>query len=67
MPSLKLQSKLLFYLKKPKEVRYINEKNLIEDKIFIPLERAPDIDSGLMYKEMKNAPDNHAGIVVFSK
>ena len=40
---------------------------IIEDKIFIPLERAPDVDSGLMYKEMKNAPDNHGGIVVFSK
>jgi hypothetical protein len=39
----------------------------LEDKIFIPLERAPNVDSALMYKEMKNAPDNHGGIVVFSK
>ena len=25
------------------------------------------MDSSHLYKEMKNAPDNHAGIVVFSK
>jgi hypothetical protein len=38
-----------------------------KDKIFIPLERAAEVDSALMYKEMKNAPDNHGGIMVFSK
>ena len=45
----------------------MNLSRIIEDKIFIPLERAPDVEAGLMYKEMKNAPDNHGGIVVFSK
>ena len=31
------------------------------------MELSTDANSGYMYKEMKNAPDNHAGIVVFSK
>jgi len=31
------------------------------------LEKSTDVSSGYMYKEMKNPPENHAGIVVFSK
>ena len=66
--SQKQQSKQPFSLKKLKEVSvFLCSNSNLEDKIFIPLERAPEVDSALMYKEMKNAPDNHAGIVVFSK
>eukprot|EP00347_Sterkiella_histriomuscorum_P003578 403363751 len=38
-----------------------------KDKIFIPLEKSTDVSSGYMYNEMRHPPENHAGIVVFSK
>lgn len=53
--------------KATEQVAFLLKEAQRKDKIFIPLERAPEVDSSLMYKEMKNAPDNHGGIVVFSK
>lgn len=64
----KATEQVAFLLKEAQRSKKIDFKfKYIEDKIFIPLERAPEVDSALMYKEMKNAPDNHGGIVVFSK